>query len=134
MAALFPCSGYLPNTGEVIKDMILLVVMDFGIRNKLLALTTDNASSMVNGFNLLAVEICTQYDREIHHIRCSTHDLNLAIQDGLKNLFNVEEEFDEDNLTSPLTKLHIAVNAICRSPKHIDDLKKHCDNLKTEYY
>jgi hypothetical protein len=108
--------------------------MEFNIGNNLLALTTDNASSMVNGFKLLEMEIHAQYNREIYHIRCSTHVLNLAVQDGLKNLFDIEEEFDKNNLTSPLTKLRIAVNAIRRSPKHINELKKHCETLEVEYY
>lgn len=128
------CPMPQPHTGEAIKDILLSVVTEFGIGDKLLTLATDNASSMVSGFKLLAVEMRVKYNREIYHIRCSTHVLNLAVQDGLKNLFDVEEEFDEDNLTSPLTKLRTAVNAIRRSPKNIDELKKHCENLEIEYH
>ena len=57
-----------PHMGEAIKETILSVIMEFGIRDKILSLTSDNTSSMINVFNLLAVEIHAKYDREVYHI------------------------------------------------------------------
>ena len=62
------CPMLYPHTGEAIKDTILSAVMEFNIGNKLLALASDNASSMVSGFKLLEMELRTQYNREIYHI------------------------------------------------------------------
>lgn len=75
-----------PHTGEAIKDILMEIILDFGIQTKLLSLTTDNASSMVAAFSLLAEEMTSKFQRKIYHIRCGAHVLNLAVQAGLKNL------------------------------------------------
>jgi len=76
-----------PHTAEVIKDLLMTIIEDFGIEEKVLALTTDNASSMVKAFSLLEMEMCTKYNRAIFHIRCSAHVINLAVQEGLQCFF-----------------------------------------------
>lgn len=123
-----------PHTGKAIKDILLTTIMEFGIEKKLLAFSTDNASSMILGFNLLAAEMNTKFNCHIYHIRCSAHILNIIVQDGLKHMFDLEEELDEDQPTSPLTKLRLCINTIRRSPKLIDQLKEICQHLQEKYY
>jgi len=76
-----------PHTGEAIKDALMATVLEFSIEKKILTLTTDNASSMIKAFGLLADEILAKHGRVIYHVRCGAHIINLAVQDGLKNMF-----------------------------------------------
>ena len=115
------------HTGKIFKDTILDTIEEFNIAEKFLSLSTDNASNMIHGFDLLASEMLTKYGRNIYHIRCGAHILNLAVQDGLKHIFDIEEEFDEDQPTSPLTKLRLCINTIRRSPKITKQLEEICD-------
>ena len=62
-----------PHMGEVIKDSLLVVAMDFGIESKIFALTTDNASNITNGVKMLTTEIHSKYGHQIHNIRCGAH-------------------------------------------------------------
>ena len=130
MAASISHFRYLPNAGathcEVFKDTLLRIIIEFGIERKLIALSTDNASSMIHGYDLLAAEMNTKFNCHIYHIRCSAYTLNHVVQDGLKNIFDIEKELDEDKPIYPLSKLHLCVNTIYQSPKLIDQLKELC--------
>jgi len=75
-----------PHTGEAIKEILMGIILEFAIETKVLALTTDNASSMIAAFGLLAEEMFSKYQRKIYHVRCGAHVLNLAVQAGLKNI------------------------------------------------
>lgn len=123
-----------PHTGAAIKDALLMVINEFGIQHKILALVTDNGSNMIRGFNLLAAEILDKSNHRIHHIRCGAHTLNLVAQEGFKSMFTMEQNPQEDNPTSPLSKLRLCVNAIRRSPKAIDNLKKYCQAGDIKYH
>ena len=116
-----------PHTGKIFKDTILDTIEGFNITKKFLRLSTDNASNMIHGFDLLASEMLMKYDQNICHIRCGAHILNLAVQDGLKHIFDIEEEFDEDQPTSPLKKLRLCINTIRQSLKIIKQLEEICD-------
>jgi hypothetical protein len=59
--------------------------------------------------------------------------LNLTVQEGLKSIFDIEENF-EDQLTSSLTKLCLCINTICWSPKIINQLQGIYQHLKIKYY
>lgn len=123
-----------PHTGEIIKETFLTIMADFNIENKVLAITTDNASNITNGIELLAAEISSKHSRPIYNIRCGAHVLNLTVQAGLKSMFNIEEDINEENLTSSLTKLRLCINTIRRSPRIIHQLQEICQDLKIQYY
>ena len=59
---------------------VLEFLKDWGIERIIFSITLDNASSNDNMQNILNLLL----NREFFHIRCSTHILNLIVQDGLK--------------------------------------------------
>ena len=67
-------------------------------------------------------------------IRCGAHTLNLVVQAGYSSMFNIEKNPEEDNPTSPLTKLHLCISTIRRSPKTIEDLKNYCQVCNIKYH
>src|SRR5437763_1826760 len=58
-----------PHTGKIFKDTILDTIEGFNIAKKFLSLSTDNASNMIHGFDLLASEMLMKYDQNIKYIK-----------------------------------------------------------------
>src|SRR4029453_16021945 len=84
---LAPLSG--PHTGENLCAVFESVCLDFGILDKLLAVTTDNASNN-DSFRARLEHVCQQrgiaFTRADSHVRCMAHVINLAVQAFLKAL------------------------------------------------
>ena len=72
------------HSGAQIASVFKNVVDDFGIKDKVLAVCTDNAS---NNETFIQDLLDNEYikDKECH-IRCFAHVLNLAAQDSLKEI------------------------------------------------
>ncbi|CAB4424695.1 unnamed protein product [Rhizophagus irregularis] len=60
------------------------VLREFGLAEKTLALTTDNASSMVSCDKFIVEELENEFrNLDFAHYRCAAHVLNLAVGNGL---------------------------------------------------
>jgi hypothetical protein len=95
-----------PHTGETIQELLMAIIDEYGIGTKFLAISTDNASTMVKAIDLLKVEMHQKYNHVIYHIHCAAHILNLAIQDGMKVMFDNPDDDDEEvNHVNPINKL-----------------------------
>ena len=55
-----------------------------GNREKIFSITFNSTSWNDNMQNMLKENLCLSHNGEFFHIRCSTHMLNLIVQDGLK--------------------------------------------------
>jgi hypothetical protein len=70
------------HTGEVLASVFETIIDRFGLKSRLLALTTDNAA---NNTTMVAVLLSHGYLQNPEcHIRCMDHVLNLAVRDALK--------------------------------------------------
>ena len=77
------------HTGSYIAEKIFETITYYGIGSRILAVTTDNASSMLVFGNILSEMLqsrCNNLDFE--QVRCAAHVLNLAVSDGMKVVSN----------------------------------------------
>src|SRR5579871_6689610 len=68
------------------------IIIEFNIEERLLALTIDNETSMVKAFKLLEVDMHTKYNKDIFHIRCAAHVINLAVQEELNYISKIDKK------------------------------------------
>jgi hypothetical protein len=82
------CDLEPPHTRVVISDTIAKCIQEWGIQDKIQTITLDNASNNT----VVAESLRANFESrnklhlkgKIFHIRCTTHILNLMVQDGLK--------------------------------------------------
>ncbi|KAM3379572.1 hypothetical protein P3S68_011986 [Capsicum galapagoense] len=70
------------HTGQFIADSIHKVAAFYGIKNKILCITFDNASNNKTAITKLKSKLSSSLP-EIFHIKCACHIYNLIVKDGL---------------------------------------------------
>ncbi|CAG8771390.1 17507_t:CDS:2 [Racocetra fulgida] len=66
-------------------DMIIKLLKEMGIGQKLLGITTDNASNMISMRRILKEKLHVEFNNEsVQHFRCGAHVLNLGVEEGIK--------------------------------------------------
>ncbi|CAG8435381.1 3766_t:CDS:2 [Scutellospora calospora] len=102
-----------PHTGQVIANAILSLLEEFKLENKILALTSDNASNIILASSLIKDTLANSFlNTSFQHIHCAAHVMNLAVKEGLK-LANIH-----------LIKLRSFIRKIRKSVLLIEDLKR----------
>jgi hypothetical protein len=82
---IIPFSLSVRHTGINITRAIMEALEEYNLGTKTLALTTDNASTMVLCGRLLMDELDNTFNNlSFSHYRCAAHVLNLAVQEGLQ--------------------------------------------------
>jgi BED zinc finger len=72
------------HSGYNMANAIIEVLRQFGLAEKTLALTTDNASSMISCGEFILEELEEEFQNlDFAHYRCAAHVLNLAVNKGL---------------------------------------------------
>ncbi|CAB4429061.1 unnamed protein product [Rhizophagus irregularis] len=72
------------HSGYNMANAIMEVLCEFGLAEKTLALTTDNASSMITCGVFIVKELKEEFQNlDFAHYRYATHILNLAVNKGL---------------------------------------------------
>ena len=73
------------HTGVNMTDAIMDVLREFDLTKKALALTTDNASSMIACSTIILEGLEEEFDNlDFTHYRCAAGVLNLAVTEGPK--------------------------------------------------
>lgn len=132
------------HTGVNIAESFWNVLLDYGLVEKMLSVTTDNASNMdtlFEGLEKLAKERGITFDSKNYRVRCFVHILNLAsramiidIGDGDRATYPSDDESDgEDVVETPITKelpvvakMRKGVVAIRRSPQRRETFSRQC--------
>jgi Protein of unknown function (DUF 659) len=84
------------HTGQSIANEIYKIIEEFGLQNRVISMTTDNASNMT----ACAKALENKFDHTFIHYRCVAHILNLIVTAGL-NVIN-----------TPIKKLRKLIKAI----------------------
>ena len=112
------------HTADNIKEVLLNFFESFGILNKVVSITGDNAANL----RLAAEKL------KIKFYGCFAHTLNLIVQNALKNL-NVSSELnceEEDSIYSTLEKCRKQVGLFSHSTKLNDALDKEENSNNTK--
>ncbi len=73
------------HTGINMADAIMAVLYEFSLSEKALAITTDNASSMISCSAFISEELEKEFDNlYFSHYQCVAHILNLTVTKGLE--------------------------------------------------
>ena len=74
-----------PHNGVNIAHHLMDAIETYGLREKIMCMTFDNASSMTYMANLVKGNLRDYIlDEESLHVRCVCHVLNLCVQDGVR--------------------------------------------------
>lgn len=73
-----------PHTGTNIAHHIFEAINEYGLRERIMSLTFDNASSMTYSASLIKHHLRDYIlDDESLHVRCACHVINLCVKDGV---------------------------------------------------
>ena len=73
------------HTGVNMADAIMIVLCEFDLALKALALITDNASSIIASGEFISEELEEEFGNlDFSHYRCAAHILNLAVSKGIQ--------------------------------------------------
>lgn len=104
-----------PHTSECIRDMVLNIIAEFDLTDKIVSITTDNGSNN-NGLSSLTGAL-----KDVKRVRCVAHSLHLSVSTGL------------ELVKEPLKRLREVMNFIKNSPKQDDQLQKLCNAFDVNY-
>ena len=84
-----------PHNATAIFNTIMEIFGFYGIEDKVLTITFDNASANTAAINLFKRSLKPAFGGEIFHQRCACHIINLVVQAGIEhisiNLTNIRE-------------------------------------------
>jgi len=80
------CSG--SHSADLIYNTILNVIDEFRLRDKVMAITLDNASANTKAIEFFENDLSLFGDGTIFHQRCACHVINLIVKSGLKEMSN----------------------------------------------
>src|SRR6266511_391308 len=119
---IIPFSLSIRHTGINITQAIMEALEEYDLGTKTLALTTDNASTMVLCGRLLMDELENTFNNlSFSHYRCAAHILNLAVQEGLQLIGEAVE------------KVRSLVTYLRSSLPMLDSLQTLCEMKRINY-
>ena len=117
------------HTGVNLATVVLKVLHEYDIAEKLYCITTDNAS---NNFTMVKIlserlrEENIEWDWKTQHIPCLAHIINLVVKNFLDNLEGEEEE--DLSFLQILNKIRTVAKAIRSSSLKWDTFKRCCES------
>ncbi|GJT62330.1 zinc finger BED domain-containing protein RICESLEEPER 2-like protein [Tanacetum coccineum] len=73
-----------PHTGTNLKYMLEKVFVMYGLKEKIMSITLDNASNNTSAMDKLKLKYNPPMGGRFYHSRCVAHIINLVVQAGLK--------------------------------------------------
>jgi len=81
------------HNGDNIAERVLAVLEEFGLTEKVVSVTLDNASANTSAMNILSPQISGYVGTLFLHQRCACHIINLIVKSGLKRISAYLESF-----------------------------------------
>ena len=107
------------HTGRAIADKILHVVQEFGLENKVFAITVDNASNNTTAMDDIRPILSGYASVHLFHQRCACHIINLIAKCALKHL------------AEPIEKIRSGIVFLNASNPRLAEYKSWCDAATT---
>ena len=132
------------HSGEHLATILVKVLEDYNIVDKLHCITSDNASNnlnMVKEVERLLEECDIEWDHTKYHIPCITHVINIAVQ---KFLASIKSDCLEDGTTPSTASSHglkfsdivakacTIAKSIRASPQHWKQFQLICETYKIQ--
>ena len=102
------------HNGENIVERVLAVLEEFGLTEKVVSVTLDNASANTTAMSILSPKISGYVGTLFLHQRCACHIINLIVKSGLKRISAYLESF------------RTAISFLNSSNQHIAAYKTYC--------
>jgi hypothetical protein len=86
-----------PHDAEQIKYSVQCALENYGIINNIISITTDNATNNMSGITLFKDYLKEELfiEKEIYHLSCFGHVLNLCVQEWHKNNCRFIKRFEK---------------------------------------
>ena len=95
------------HTAEIIRARILNVIEEYGIANRIISITLDNASANTEAIKLLSNLVSSYTGGFLLHQRCACHIINLIVKSGT-DVISVYIE----NIRSAIAYIHASIHAL----------------------
>ena len=105
-----------PHNATAIFNTIMEIFGFYGIEDKVLTITFDNASANTAAINLFKRSLKPAFGGEIFHQRCACHIINLVVQAGI------------EHISINLTNIREALSFISSSGARLQEFKQYCRN------
>ena len=104
-----------PHTADNLSEVLLKCLLEWNLERKLSTLTVDNCSTNNCMIDLITDQISSEnliLGRDLFHMRCAAHILNLIVRSGL------------DSFSTGIEKVRESVSFWTATPKRIETFEK----------
>ena len=105
-----------PHNANAIFSTIMEVFNFYGIEEKVLTITFDNASANTAAINMFKINLKPTFGGEIFHQRCACHIINLVVQAGI------------EYISPHLTNIRESLAFISSSGARLQEFREYCRN------
>ena len=102
------------HTGDAIAALILEVIKEYGIENRIVSITLDNASANTSAIRTLEPYMQSYIGGYVLHQRCICHIINLMVQAGMSQV------------SQYVNNIRSAIRFISSSPLAYSKFKEYC--------
>uniref|UniRef100_Q38743 Transposase n=1 Tax=Antirrhinum majus TaxID=4151 RepID=Q38743_ANTMA len=104
-----------PHNGDCIRDATMSSLNYWGIKDKIMSISLDNASNNVNAIKSLKPAMNLILGGQLFHVRCICHILHLCVKDGLSVLIQ------------SIDRIRVCLSHINRYPPRVQAFNTVCE-------
>ncbi|CAG8564543.1 27055_t:CDS:2 [Dentiscutata erythropus] len=109
-----------PHTGQAISNIILSLLDKYKLENKILTLTSNNASNIILASNLVKTMLANDFSNTLFQpVRCAAYIINLAVKEGLKSPFNTATEILSKSNYPTIADLRLIISNLSANSNNI---------------
>ncbi|CAK9289814.1 unnamed protein product, partial [Gordionus sp. m RMFG-2023] len=102
------------HTGEDVKELIITILAEYKLIDKVSSISHDNGSNIVSAAKLIIPLIRETYKSNFNTIRSLAHIINIIVQEGLSPI------------STDMEKVELLVKKFHKSPSLMQDFVENC--------